>query len=284
MKRKVWIPMTVIAAMLLIPVPLRYKDGGSVCFKAVLYDVTRFHQLDLDSQTGYDDGWRIRILGIPVYDDREEPDTKEADMAEHEAPPRGQPAAYDPILEEYSQMVQNDFYVDLRDSELYESSFGEHISMEIRTHEQDIYYALYDIDGNGTQELLIAGGEHGTVSPVFIPWNYDLYGWNGTHAVRIFPEMEFGYRTNFSLYENVVIEVFYSSSAAESGTDFYKIEDDGVSVRLIDSFMAMARLEGEIPVFTYMQNGTEISEEEYHARIQAYEISLSEAPEWIQIQ
>ena len=159
MKRKVWIPMTVIAAMLLIPVPLRYKDGGSVCFKAVLYDVTRFHQLDLDSQTGYDDGWRIRILGIPVYDDREEPDTKEADMAEHEAPPRGQPAAYDPILEEYSQMVQNDFYVDLRDSELYESSFGEHISMEIRTHEQDIYYALYDIDGNGTQELLIAGGE-----------------------------------------------------------------------------------------------------------------------------
>lgn len=30
--------------------------------------------------------------------------------------------------------------------------------MEIRTHEQDIYYALYDIDGNGTQELLIAGG------------------------------------------------------------------------------------------------------------------------------
>ena len=40
MKRKVWIPMTVIAAMLLIPVPLRYKDGGSVCFKAVLYDVT----------------------------------------------------------------------------------------------------------------------------------------------------------------------------------------------------------------------------------------------------
>lgn len=106
--------MTVIAAMLLIPVPLRYKDGGSVCFKAVLYDVTRFHQLDLDSQTGYDDGWRIRILGIPVYDDREEPDTKEADMAEHEAPPRGQSAAYDPILEEYSQMVQNDFYVDLR--------------------------------------------------------------------------------------------------------------------------------------------------------------------------
>ena len=52
----------------------------------------------------------------------------------------------------------------------------------------------------------------------------------------------------------------------------------------IDSFTSTARLEGETPVFTYMQNGTEISEEEYHARIQAYEIPLSEAPEWIQIQ
>ena len=131
---------------------------------------------------------------------------------------------------------------------------------------------------------MIAGGEYGTVSPVFTPWNYDLYGWNGTHAVRIFPEMEFGYRTNFSLYENGVIEVFYSSSAEESGTDLYKISDDGVNAMRIDSFTSTARLEGETPVFTYMQNGTEISEEEYHARIQAYEIPLSEAPEWIQIQ
>ena len=96
--------------------------------------------------------------------------------------------------------------------------------------------------------------------------------------------MEFGYRTNFSLYENGVIEVFYSSSAAESGTDLYKISDDGVNAVRIDSFTSTARLEGETPVFTYMQNGTEISEEECHARIQAYEIPLSEAPEWIQIQ
>lgn len=222
--------------------------------------------------------------GDPCICDREEPDTKEADMAEHEAPPRGQPAAYDPILEEYSQMVQNDFYVDLRDSELYESSFGEHISMEIRTHEQDIYYALYDIDGNGTQELLIAGGEYGTVSPVFTPWNYDLYGWNGIPAVRIFPEMEFGYRTNFSLYENGVIEVFYSSSAPESGTDLYKISDDGVNAmrdRLFYVHGPSGRRNSGIYLYAEW-NGD--SEEEYPARIQAYEIPLSEAPEWIQIQ
>lgn len=84
------------------------------------------------------------------------------------------------------------------------------------------------------------------MSPVFTPWNYDLYGWNGTHAVRIFPEIEFGYRTNFSLYENGVIEVFYSSSAAESGTDLYKISDDGVNAVRIDSFTSTARLEEKL--------------------------------------
>ena len=70
------------------------------------------------------------------------------------------------------------------DSELYESSFGEHISMEIRTHEQDIYYALYD-RREWDPGADIAGGEYGTVSQSLSPWNYDLQWMNGT-VVRIF--------------------------------------------------------------------------------------------------
>lgn len=31
----------------------------------------------------------------------------------------------------------------------YDSSFGENIGLEIRTHKQNIYYVFYDIDGNG---------------------------------------------------------------------------------------------------------------------------------------
>lgn len=180
-------------------------------------------------------------------------------------------------------MVQNDFYAELRDSDAYDSSFGEDIGLEIRTHKQDIYYAFYDIDGNGTMELIIAGGEHAVSEPVFTPWNYDLYGYDGTHTVPVFPEMEFGYRTNFSLCENGVIKVFYSSSAAESGIDFYRIGSDGVTPERIDSYTAVGHLEDDKPVFAYSQNGNEITEEEYHSGIQNYEAALTSL-NWIQIQ
>lgn len=191
---------------------------------------------------------------------------------------------YDYILAEYSDMVQNDFYTNLRDSDAYESSFGKDIGLEIRTHKQNIYYSFYDIDGNGTMELIIAGGENGVSNPTFSPWNYDLYGYDGTNVVHIFPEMEFGYRTNFSLYENGVIEVFYSSSAAESGVDFYRIGTDGFTPELIDSFSTVAYLEEDEPVFIYSQNGNEITEEEYNTNIQNYEIPLTTVLDWIQIQ
>lgn len=48
--------------------------------------------------------------------------------------------------------------------------------------------------------------------------------------------MEFGYRADFSLYENGVVKVFYSSSAADSGVDFYRIGNDGFTPELADFF------------------------------------------------
>jgi len=191
---------------------------------------------------------------------------------------------YDYVLAEYRDMVQHDFYTDLAGSDAYEGSFGKDINYEIRNHVQDIFYALYDVDGNGTEELLIAGGERGLSNPGLFPWYYDLYGYDGTSVVHIFPEMDFGYRTNFSLCENGVIKVFYTGSAAESGVDFYKIGNDGFTPELVDSFATVGHLEGDEPVFTYSQNGTEITEDEYNANIQPYEVDLTTALDWIQIQ
>ncbi len=191
---------------------------------------------------------------------------------------------YNDVLAQYQDMVLNDFYRSLIDSDKYDSSFGDAIGSEIRHFEQDIYYALYDIDGNGIMELIIAGGENRHANPDHSPWNYDLYGYDGTNVVHIFSDMEFGYRTNFSLYENGVIKVFYSNSAAESGIDFYKIGDDGFTPEKIDSFAVVGRLEGENPVFAYSQNGNEITENEYNENIQNYEITLAKKLDWILIQ
>lgn len=198
--------------------------------------------------------------------------------------PGGNTAVYDYVLDEYRDMVQHDFYLDLLGSDAYDSSFGEDIGLEIRTHKQNIYYAFYDIDGNGTMELVIAGDEHGVSHPAFAPWNYQLYGYNGSEVVSLFPEMEFGYRTNFSLHEDGVIEVFYSSSAAESGFDFYKLGDDGITPQLVDSFATVGHLEGAQPVFAYFQNGEEISETAYNANVARYQVPLATALDWTQIQ
>lgn len=226
----------------------------------------------------------LACLFVGCRTDTVEKEQTESDVTEHPEAPPVKTDIYDSVLAEYSDMVQNDFYEELRDSDAYESSFGESIGYEIRTHKQDIYYALYDIDKNGTMELIIAGGENGVSNPDFTPWNYDLYGYDGTGVVPIFPDMEFGYRTNFSLYDNGVIEVFYSSSAAESGVDFYRIGSDGFTPELVDSFAAAGHLEGDESVFTYTQNGNEITEDEYNAGIQSYEAALAEALDWTQIQ
>ncbi|MDO4794223.1 MAG: hypothetical protein Q3993_08560 [Filifactor alocis] len=67
-KKKIRIILFILLTVLLIPVRLRYKDGGSVRYRAGLYDVTRYHQLDSTSETGYRDGWKVKILGITIFD------------------------------------------------------------------------------------------------------------------------------------------------------------------------------------------------------------------------
>ena len=56
----------VIFILMLIPIPMRLKDGGSVEYKAILYKYTKIHRLSEKSSTGYEDGWNLKILGFHV--------------------------------------------------------------------------------------------------------------------------------------------------------------------------------------------------------------------------
>ena len=67
MKKKIIIIVSIVVfALMLIPIPNRLKDGGSVEYKAVLYQYTKIHSLNEYSVTGYADGWELYILGIRV--------------------------------------------------------------------------------------------------------------------------------------------------------------------------------------------------------------------------
>lgn len=73
MKRKtiVIVGIVLLALFLLVPVPRRLKDGGTVEFTALLYKVSRVHSLaDTEEMTqgkAYNDGVIVEILGMEVF-------------------------------------------------------------------------------------------------------------------------------------------------------------------------------------------------------------------------
>ncbi|MDE5718381.1 MAG: hypothetical protein K2I53_12350, partial [Lachnospiraceae bacterium] len=115
----------------------------------------------------------------------------------------------------------------------------------------------------------------------------DLYGYDGSQVVFLFPDMELGGRTHFSLHGDGVIEIFHSLSAGELAIEIYKMGSDGVTPVLIDSFYTVANSEGEKAVFTYYhkgtKNGTEITEEAYRSALNNYETPLAEELHWEEI-
>ena len=71
MKRKISIGICILLVVcLLIPIPMRMKDGGTVVYTAALYQIQDVHRLHLapnSEETAYIDGTIIRIFGIEVY-------------------------------------------------------------------------------------------------------------------------------------------------------------------------------------------------------------------------
>ena len=63
-----------IMAILLAPVRMRLKDGGSVRYKSLVYEVTKIHQLapEAEGVKPYIDGFDVKIFGMTVYRDTNE--------------------------------------------------------------------------------------------------------------------------------------------------------------------------------------------------------------------
>lgn len=193
--------------------------------------------------------------------------------------------AYEQVLDEYRDMVQNRFYLDELNTDVREENFGPDIGAEIRMRVQNVFYAFYDIDGNETEELIIAAGEQGigVGNPKFMPRNYDLYTYHDGKVIHVFDDYEFGYRTNFDLCENGVIEVSSNDSAAESSFLFFRIGADGESPVVIDNFVCIGeQIDEKTVVFQHYENGKEITEEEFNRKIEDYAKPLK-GLEWQEI-
>lgn len=58
--------LTVLLAIMLFPVRIVYRDGGTVCYKATLYEITKYH-IGVGEYTA---GWNIKVCGFEVYENR----------------------------------------------------------------------------------------------------------------------------------------------------------------------------------------------------------------------
>ncbi|MBD5510112.1 MAG: hypothetical protein HDR08_02485 [Lachnospiraceae bacterium] len=57
--------ITIALLLLLFPLTYHYKDGGTVEYRALLYQVYDVHSLRVTG--GYDEGTIIKILGFEVF-------------------------------------------------------------------------------------------------------------------------------------------------------------------------------------------------------------------------
>ena len=70
MKKKAMIGICVLLAIvLLVPIPMRLKDGGTVVYRAVLDQVEDVHRLAAvdTAEDEYLEGMIVRILGMEIY-------------------------------------------------------------------------------------------------------------------------------------------------------------------------------------------------------------------------
>ena len=71
MKKKILIgAFLLVLIVLLFPIRLQYKDGGSVAYQSLvgIYRVTDWHQmLPLEDGEGYKEGITVELFGLDVY-------------------------------------------------------------------------------------------------------------------------------------------------------------------------------------------------------------------------
>ncbi len=217
----------------------------------------------------------IRMKGLLIYNNSEDKDGSgiEKSIGETET------NIYNDIMNQYIDAVDKEFppqeRVNYKREERW-SLLGDEVDMYliINAHEFEsykVYYALYDVDGNGIPELFI-GGPWGRNTPPVI---YDFFTFDGKQAISPFREagyvgIQFGYRVNLSFYSNGIFEVDWSNGAANYGVDFYRLSPDGYNVYPVESVSVKVPYDLITRFYHDAESEDEISEKEYNAILQKY--------------
>ena len=68
-KRTKLLIIIIVVIVLLIPYRItRYKDGGSVQYNGIFYEVVKYHSFNEDTPGGYNNGLSIKLFGLTLFD------------------------------------------------------------------------------------------------------------------------------------------------------------------------------------------------------------------------
>ena len=190
MKKKIIIIVCVILVIMLIPVRLQLKDGGTVEYKSILYKVSKVHRL-IDN--GFDIGTEIRILGFKVfdnvesvYDKKELKETKGVDVV---------PTLSDKISKDTSwcptfQLIWNDFKNDIIKQEI---KFDEKLDMLDNLNKEDF-----------------------TKNDISDSYYFKIYG---RKNLELKNKIEKAIKEKFNQKSDILEQFDWSSDALDSGND-----------------------------------------------------------------
>lgn len=136
-----------------------------------------------------------------------------------------------------------------------------------------VYYAFYDLNGDGVQELLVTGSdarEHIYGSDTAID-AYDVYAYDGLRPVLL---VSAGYRTQLHLYQDGTLLLFGAMSASEYSYQFLSIDSSGAATVCSDEYTV-----------TYTESQTEPlyspgTKADFDAAIAACESAGRVSPDW----
>lgn len=133
---------------------------------------------------------------------------------------------YKPILDEYSLAMgadHNDETEEFPNINYVMMNYYYQYGGYDGTYFTGFYYDYYDIDGNGTDELLIGYGSK-------FKDVVDVYGTKDNKPQKLIDEYSLGERSQLYIYPDGTMLLFGSGGAALNVIETYKIKEDGVSL------------------------------------------------------
>ncbi len=187
-------------------------------------------------------------------------------------------AAYQDVLDEYIVLCAE--Y-----DEVYLDSMGDYVTSYVNTlsatmmyyhmyEGQNFFYARFDINSDGQEELVIGNGfsDEGLPTNVAI---VDIYAFDGESAVKCVDDISLGDRSTLAIYENGAMVISGSGGASSESYQLTKLSDDGFTAN-VD---AVYEYDG-----SSYSNGSELlDDEEFKALLDDYTNSSAEVTsyDWV---